>query len=426
MKQSNYNIVARNDSVYLIYNTLNTQYIAMSPNSFADFSNEITLNINELKQLGFIINDNEDESSKIKEKLCTIQNSRILDLVLIPTLNCNFCCSYCYEQHIASKIDKNILFALKKYVESSIDEYDAMNISWFGGEPLLQMDTLCTFSREMNQLFLAKRKAFFASVVTNGYLLDEVNFDKLYRCRVRSIMVTLDGIEPDHNRRRALKGNLPTYNKIIDNLINIKKRDGLFSILIRMNIDQDNIKNIDQFIDDMYDLFGDDKRFDMLLYMTCDWGQNKDASKPNSKLIKSNDLIYETISKHCNQFKFDQNFRSIENLNCKFFNRNSYVINYTGDISKCTINLENPALLVGKLNCKNHIFNKNKDKLDRMTYWENAECLHCKMIPICNGVRCLDKQNKNQKKCSFTIEKLEKVLIAKYECDKSSFKHIGE
>ncbi len=336
MKQSNYNIIVKNENIYLIYNTLSTQYVAMSPKSYANFSNELTLNIDELKQFGLVINNDEDEISKVKEKHYAFKNNRLLDLVIIPTLNCNFCCSYCYEQHIASKIDKTILVALKNYLENIINEYDIVNISWFGGEPLLQMDKLCSFNREMSQSFLAKKKAFFASVVTNGYLMDEINFDKLYRSRVRSIMVTIDGIESDHNQRRPLKGNLPTFNKIIQNLINIKKHDGLFSILIRMNIDQDNIKNIDHFIDEMYNLFGDDDRFDMLLYMTCDWGQKNDILKQNSKLINTNDLIYETISKHSHQFKFEQNFRSIENLNCKFFKRNSYVINYNGDILKCT------------------------------------------------------------------------------------------
>ncbi len=427
MKQSNYNIIVKNENIYLIYNTLSTQYVAMSPKSYANFSNELTLNIDELKQFGLVINNDEDEISKVKEKHYAFKNNRLLDLVIIPTLNCNFCCSYCYEQHIASKIDKTILVALKNYLENIINEYDIVNISWFGGEPLLQMDKLCSFNREMSQSFLAKKKAFFASVVTNGYLMDEINFDKLYRSRVRSIMVTIDGIESDHNQRRPLKGNLPTFNKIIQNLINIKKHDGLFSILIRMNIDQDNIKNIDHFIDEMYNLFGDDDRFDMLLYMTCDWGQKNDILKQNSKLINTNDLIYETISKHSHQFKFEQNFRSIENLNCKFFKRNSYVINYNGDILKCTINLENPDLLIGKLNSGNNIeFNENKNKIDKTTCFENEECWYCKMLPICNGVRCLDKQNKNQNKCAFTIEKLKKILITKYNCNKSSFKYIGE
>ena len=104
MKQSNYNIIVKNENIYLIYNTLSTQYVAMSPKSYANFSNELTLNIDKLKQFGLVINNDEDEISKVKEKHYTFKNNRLLDLVIIPTLNCNFCCSYCYEQHIASKI----------------------------------------------------------------------------------------------------------------------------------------------------------------------------------------------------------------------------------------------------------------------------------------------------------------------------------
>ncbi len=84
-------------------------------------------------------------------------------------------------------------------------------------------------------------------------------------------------------------------------------------------------------------------------------------------------------------------------------------------------------VLIGKLNSGNNIeFNENKNKIDKTTCFENEECWYCKMLPICNGVRCLDKQNKNQNKCAFTIEKLKKILITKYNCNKSSFKYIGE
>jgi uncharacterized protein len=62
-----------------------------------------------------------------------------MHLVLLPTEACNFRCTYCYETFPRGKMNPEIISGLKALVKEKATNLSNLNISWFGGEPLLAL-----------------------------------------------------------------------------------------------------------------------------------------------------------------------------------------------------------------------------------------------------------------------------------------------
>ena len=97
-----------------------------------------------LCQKGFLIDDNVDETESLIEKWNEEENNeKRLSLIINPTLDCNFRCWYCYEEHknimnMTPEVRKAISHFLQK--QCAIPEREYIGLSFFGGEPLLMFD----------------------------------------------------------------------------------------------------------------------------------------------------------------------------------------------------------------------------------------------------------------------------------------------
>ena len=69
--------------------------------------------------------------------------NKSLELTLLPTEKCNFRCTYCYEDFLIGKMKPWIRSGVKSLIEKRVDMgLRNLNLSWFGGEPLLAKDVL--------------------------------------------------------------------------------------------------------------------------------------------------------------------------------------------------------------------------------------------------------------------------------------------
>ena len=147
----------------------------------------------------------------------------------------NFRCIYCYEKDsltpckMSEETEGNIVNLLKH----QIGKIKHFSVTWYGGEPLLGLDSLQRLSKEFIKICDENQIAYSAGIVTNGYLLTLETYNILKECRVTGMQITIDGDEETHNQRRPLAGGQPTYQKIMSNLealpypseMNISKSD---------------------------------------------------------------------------------------------------------------------------------------------------------------------------------------------------------
>ncbi|MBI4860274.1 MAG: hypothetical protein HY815_08425, partial [Candidatus Riflebacteria bacterium] len=121
----------------------------------------------QLRQARVLVEDGEEESLlnviRFRKRLANYDGFR-LSLTVVPTLACNFRCRYCYElpRLRPGRMSREVEAALVGFVERHGPLRD-MTVHWYGGEPLLCLDTI----RRLTGSFLGMGPAFSADMVTH-------------------------------------------------------------------------------------------------------------------------------------------------------------------------------------------------------------------------------------------------------------------
>jgi len=83
----------------------------------------------------------EEEIEKLEiEKIKN--NNGYLSFIILPTDDCNFRCQYCYEDHEKRRMSISYLDLIARFVDKNIEKYKGLKVEWFGGEPLLELESI--------------------------------------------------------------------------------------------------------------------------------------------------------------------------------------------------------------------------------------------------------------------------------------------
>ena len=193
---------------------------------------------------GIIVNFDEREMFEAicKQKPST---SNSFSLVICPTLNCNFNCPYCFENHRQTKMSletqNDIVYFLENILQN--DKIKNLSVTWYGGEPLLAIDIIDSLSKEIIKLTETYNIKYKAKILTNGYLLTQKNADILAKNKVSGYQITLDGMKKLHDSTRCLINGIGSFDRIIENLTQNKIQG---RINIRHNVHLENVDDIDK------------------------------------------------------------------------------------------------------------------------------------------------------------------------------------
>ena len=322
-----------------------------------------------------------------------------LHLVILPTEDCNFRCSYCYEEHHTRSMDEDVINSIIKFVEERIPEFEALRIEWFGGEPLISKDIVFTLSEAFIQICKKYRKPYYASMTTNGYYLDIATFKKLFRYKVVRYQITLDGMKDYHDNQRYLSDGSGSFDTIVENLRAIRDniKSNFFNITIRSNITPENREQFSNFLDFVKKEFSNDARFNFL------W---KIAWKPNSKscdtYLDQSSLRGVLKESSIRKLKLDTSRRQMMKFGniCYACNKNSFIIGPGGNLYKCTVAFDKEINNIGKLLSSGEMrIDQNKYRFwtEEKTDCKTKACLKCFLYPSCLGIYCnLNNQDENQ------------------------------
>ncbi|MBQ3373943.1 MAG: SPASM domain-containing protein [Oscillospiraceae bacterium] len=166
-----------------------------------------------------------------------------ISLTICPTMNCNFDCPYCFENHrpgrMSAEVQDDVVSLTRRMLKACGGRH--LSVTWFGGEPLLAIDVIEALSLRLITLAQEFSAEYSAGIITNGYLLTQKNIDILERSSVSSCQVTVDGLGGQHDATRHLAGGGATFDRIIRNL-----RDGRipFRVSIRQNVQESNLAEV--------------------------------------------------------------------------------------------------------------------------------------------------------------------------------------
>lgn len=159
--------------------------------------------------------------------------SDYLNLIILPTEACNFRCTYCYETFENKKMSRRVVTGIKSLIDRRGAELNELEISWFGGEPLLAFDVVTDICKHAIGAAKAGGFNFSSNMTTNGYFLDRQCFLSCLANGIGSFQISLDGGPNDHNTSRKLASGAGTFDRIWANLLAMKEVPGEFTILLR-------------------------------------------------------------------------------------------------------------------------------------------------------------------------------------------------
>jgi uncharacterized protein len=379
---------------------------------------KIKNSIDIMKNNGFLIEStiNEFDYIKVLEKTSRY-NKGILKLTIAPTLNCNMACPYCYEGKLNKKMDEETINSMIRFVENYIIEnrITAFATLWYGGEPLLEKDTIYNLSRRFIDLCKTNNISYTSNIVTNGVLLDYITAKTLKEeCMVRSAQITIDGLREVHNKRRILIDGQDSFGKIISNIDDAKD---VLDIIIRVNVDKTNVDQTEKLIE----YFIDEKKWNEKvkfyfapvnnLSETCN---NKVTAcfVPEEFGYIDGDLLRKIYIKGI--------FSTIEALypkvlffSCGAIASNEFVVDPDGFLYKCWNQVGIKEQSVGNL-AHGEILNNENVK------WLSLElpkkCETCNVLPICQGGCPLVRlKNNNASACGYKTISFKENLLITYE-----------
>lgn len=384
MVWSRYNILFEREGAYLFYNSLSNAFVELSKELYGllsafkagDAVSSIDKDLEDnLVRMKALVQDDDTEMLKIKyQSVARRFDNRFVNLTINPTLGCNFACPYCFEgEH------KNIF--MSEEVEDGIMDFikrkegaKRIDVTWFGGEPLLGFPRIVSLTRKIQSLGLPYR----AGMITNGYLLDMKVASQLEQLDMKYVQITIDGLREDHDKWRFLKNGGPTFERIAENIDTISKTAPSVRVNIRVNIDAGNT---DKFVT-VFDCFYRKQYANVVVTPAFVENQTGDYGCAFSGREQL-DFIVRLFREHGMNFK--SFYPSYARAECSVRNKNVVVIGPEGEVYKCWNDVGRQDRVVGDI--WGHTSNERLllQYLAGADPFDDIECKKCVLLPVCSG-----------------------------------------
>jgi uncharacterized protein len=280
--------------------------------------------------------------------------------IIIPTLKCNFQCVYCYEAHTPASMTPENLAAVALFLSNRMEDVPLVSIGWFGGEPLIEFETIIQFMSRINAEAGTRSARILSDITTNGYFLDSRTLGVLIDHNITRFQVSLDGPQPVHDRSRMLRSGEGTYERIMSNLASARSTTRDFEMVIRVHVSPDNIEAIRVFRGVLESTFGGDARFKFFYRPISRLGGPNDNHLRVFCYSEHEAIVGEFLPKHeVNAYPAPLGQTCYASL------PNSFVFLPDYRVGKCTVALQSERNVVGQLNRDGSI---NIDK-ERMYEW---------------------------------------------------------
>jgi uncharacterized protein len=393
---SDYNVfvdVPEEQSV-LLYNSITNMLWCLEKESFEDLKQLVFVVKNGLYYGNHPIHDklfqngvisqytHEEEVEILKAKyFLKKSDSSIVGLTILTTMDCNFKCSYCYEDETPKKYMRDEVFnAILEYLKKKKDAR-LISLTWLGGEPLLNFRAIREISLSLNQLGLP----YESTLVTNGYLLTKEKVDKFESFRITNTQVTIDGIGEEHNEKRPHRYKNNSYEVIVKNLRYVHDETNL-NCSLRVNIDKNNVVRFVDIYKQLKYLF---PRFHVYPGIITD--SNLESGK-NKCTLNRHELSAAVINAYKEHgVAMLPLYPDMKGGVCGAECNNSYVVGPSGELYKCWNDAGLDDRVVGSI-LPNLQYKKNTLLLAKYFVGSNPfeieNCLKCLLLPQCFGGGC--------------------------------------
>lgn len=437
MQWSKYNYIYKSKlhNAIFLYNSLSNSFVNLDNENIIRAINHIKNNLtnfdsasnpdffNSLVKAKIINESDELEVLKIKHQILKNRYSTYTKtLTILPTLLCNFKCPYCFagtgmENFLNDEIENRII----KHIQNNIKIHKTglLNITWMGGEPLLNFKRIKTITDKIRTLDIKLN----AGLVTNGYLLTKEKIIEFENLCINYIQITLDGLSSEHNKTRVHKTKKDTFSKIIKNIelfFKLQAKSEKIGLNIRVNLSKS-----DDYINKFAKLYKFLKqKFPFPnLYITPgfieDLSSNGYGCNFDRSMIKK---FYLEISQKFKMHEYSP-YPKNKLIECAIRSENTLVIGPSGELYSCWDYIGKNSNIIGQLMDNGEIqINNDLNYIKYLVgadYLNDQNCLKCFFFPICNG-GCPEKRIRNKYEnanfdcCAVQKDNLDEILDCHY------------
>jgi len=206
--------------------------------------------ISELARAGYFVDPAFDEVDHVRRHHGNGLRGLSLCVTILPTMSCNLRCTYCYQVRQGVRMSQEAQDALVEDVVRRIREVkpDALDVDWFGGEPLTAQRVLFALSERLQEVAARHGLPYRASMATNGTLLSETTVQKLVDAGLEEVQVTLDGPREVHDGRRPRPDGGTSFDEVMSGIRTASRQ---LDVIVRINVDRDTIDGAWEVLDEL-------------------------------------------------------------------------------------------------------------------------------------------------------------------------------
>lgn len=335
----------------------------------------------EMRQKSFLVPAEVDEvEALVAGWQAADRNPGSFSMIVNPTFGCNLRCWYCYEEHDKMPLMKpSVLASIYRLLERKTADpaLRRLNVSFFGGEPLLGFkDVVAPLLAFAARLSREKGLVLTSNFTTNGVLLtDEVldTLEKVGLTEPATFQISLDGNKDYHDRSRVGVNQAPTYDIIVRHMRNAARRG--FPVFARLNYTAGNAATFLDVLDDFRDLPQEVKDRIRFNFQQI-WQDQEHNIRERIDELKA----------HFREAGFQVDSDRVSHRHyCYADQENHVVVNYDGNLFKCTARDFRPDNREGQLSEDGDLVWNERYAARMAVKYTNKACLACKILPLCNG-----------------------------------------
>jgi uncharacterized protein len=358
-----------------------------------------------------VFSDTDEYASVLNKRQIGVKDRNRLDVIVLPTMTCNFDCAYCYEKKRNEFMDADTTERIGKFLEQRIHDFRLTLLHWFGGEPLLHTEPILEITARAVAAGKRSGMRVVPQMTTNGYLLDKNCLCSLIDTGIKDFQVTLDGHRETHDRMRPLLNGASTYDRIIENcraLLDFTDTQ----LSLRVNFNADNYTNVDALLRE----FDPAVRSRIRFVLEPIFGEKEISARgtmPSDTIIGFMRGIYVDAAKMgYGTTAAAVNLIPAKLVYCYAERENQYIFSPKGDVFKCSVQDFLPNDREGRIEQDgNVVWEEGYERWMSMGESFAPVCRDCVYLPLCmGGCRNLQRRLSNGAACSLVATNAARVL----------------
>lgn len=347
-----------------------------------------------LLDLGILLRACDNEHQLIKQAQEEYWHQPVLKLTLAYTAACQLDCTYCFQsgRNLSLRHGTGLKKSVEEWTDSYLQEHPEINrveLGLFGGEPLTDLALASNYVNAIKHISGKHDKSFSISLTTNGVNLEPEIIKLWVDSGLKYVRITLDGPPDIHNLRRPFRSGAGSFDLILNNLKSMAKI-GCFGIGISINIDEQNVERIEELLE-ILDQSGLREEVEILLEPVMPHQAkvaHPRACEKSNKLERqadasSNDTLLGRALGQVIERGFATPLCPGLCKPCNFVQSNSFIIDWSGQLFRCSFTMLEPQMSVGSTTCG--ITQRNEDLLSVRSSVNYCLENNCAYLPLCGG-----------------------------------------